>query len=50
VLGVLIFHACNDRNIDFTALYAAAVLATGGRGKAVYDAALLYLAEGAVAL
>ena len=50
VLGVLIFHACTDRNIDFTAFYAAAVLAAGGHGMAVYDPALLYQAERAVAL
>jgi len=50
VLGVLIFHACTDRNIDFTAFYAAATLAAGGHGAAVYDPALLYQAERAVAL
>jgi len=50
VLGVLIFHACTDRNIDFTAFYAAADLAAGGHGMAVYDPALLYQAERAAAL
>ena len=50
VLGMLIFHACADRNIDFTAFYAAAVLAAGGHGVAVYDPSSLYQAERAAAL
>jgi hypothetical protein len=49
-VGTLIFHAATDRNIDFTAFYAAAQLASRGHAALVYDPASLYAAERAAAL